>query len=112
MEGLNIYYSNADVLSNKMDILRHRVSARKPDVICINEVKPKNCRFEPFAAEFSFYESAGYKFLPNNIENEVGRGQVVLYKKCLDAKQVYINSKFEEHCLLEIYVLRIHQKCY
>ena len=53
MASLKILYTNADQLSNKMDLLKLRVQTDLPDIICVNEVKPKNSRFEPFAAEFS-----------------------------------------------------------
>ena len=102
MEGITIYYLNADTMSNKMDLLSQRAADRRPDIIAINEVKPKHYRFKPFAAEYSLPDSAGYAFIPNNLESDTGRGQVIMHKRSLDAKQVYLNSKFQEHSLLEV----------
>ena len=34
-------YTNADVLDNKLDELKERIIEQKPDIILINEVKPK-----------------------------------------------------------------------
>ena len=50
MEGNNrntqkeiiIEYTNADVLTNKLDELEGRVKNKWPHVIAVNEVKPKN----------------------------------------------------------------------
>ena len=52
-KGINILMTNGDQIGNKMDLLRARIAAYKPDIVCINEVKPKNSRYQPFAAEFN-----------------------------------------------------------
>ena len=80
MKGLNVMYTNADCLSNKMDLLRARAAAYEPDIICINEVKPKNYRYKPYAAESSMAD-IGYNMIPNNLDNEIGRGQIIYYAK-------------------------------
>ena len=87
-------YTNADMLSNKMNLLKLGMAANGPDIVCVNEVKPKNYRYEPFAAESSIDRSnrfgcgsLDYEFLPNNLENKVGRGQAIYFKNFIDAKQ-------------------------
>ena len=41
MANLKILYSNADSLSNDMDLLKLRIAADLPDIVCVKEVKPK-----------------------------------------------------------------------
>ena len=90
---LHIFYTNADQLSNKMDLLKARIEDNRPDIICINEVNPNNPRFKPLPAEFSLDESYGYDFKPNNIGENGMRGQVMMCKSALDAKQVYFDTQ-------------------
>ena len=104
VKGFKVCYTNADVLSNKVDLLIARISVYDPDIICINEVKPKYCRYEAFVAEYNLSE-LGYEMFDNNMENKQERGQV-LYVKCnIKAKRLYTDIKFEEVLLVEI-VLR------
>ena len=42
---LVVYYTNADVLSNKFNILLLEVDRINPDIIAVTEVKPKNSRY-------------------------------------------------------------------
>ena len=97
MKGLNVMYTNADCLSNKMDLLRARAAAYEPDIICINEVKPKNYRYKPYAAESSMAD-IGYDMIPNNLDNEIGRGQIIYYAKDRISLRLeeFGESKFEE----------------
>ena len=89
-------YTNADVLGNKMDLLKARVAALKPAVICVNEVKPKNERYTPMAAEYNMKE-LGYELLENNMTTGRERGQIMYILKEMDAKQVYMEHSFEEN---------------
>ena len=45
-EYLHCWYTNADTLTNKIQELKARLAAaeNKPDLLIINEVKPKNNR--------------------------------------------------------------------
>ena len=95
MANLKILYTNADQLSNKMDLLKLRIAADLPDVVCVNEVNPKNSRYEPFAAEYSLDQSnrfdscpAQYSYIPNSLDSKIGRGQAVYFKSTMDAKRV------------------------
>ena len=94
--------TNADQLNNKMDILKARIRDESPEIICINEVKPKNYRYKPFAADYSI-DNLGYIMFENNVENDKGRGQVIYISKELTPRKVYI----EENCCEEVLFLSI-----
>ena len=66
-----------------------------PDIIGINEVKPKRTKSQLFPDEFNL-ERLGYDMFPNNIEEDNGRGQILYVSKKLKAKRVYFDSEFEE----------------
>ena len=102
MAGLRILYTNADSLLNKLDLLDKRIATTLPEVVCINEVKPKRTRYEPYAAEFSPLRP-GYSFFDNNVgPSSSGRGQVIYAKSDINAKRIYLDSRFEEYMLLEV----------
>ena len=42
---IKVLYTNADQLTNKIELLRSRCKHEEPNVIGINEVKPKNNRY-------------------------------------------------------------------
>ena len=69
----------------------------EPDIILVDEVKPKRHRYKPFAAEFSL-KDIGYEMIPNNLDNEIGRGQAIYY--AMDRielrQEEFEESKFEE----------------
>lgn len=92
---LKVMYTNADVLTNKIDLLRARCRLELAKIIGINEVKPKNQRFKVFPAEFNL-EDLNLEMFSNNVEEEGGRGQLLYVSKELNAKRVYLESRFEE----------------
>lgn len=56
--------------------INQRITAadRKPDIIALSEVKPKNYREPPTLAQ---YLIPGYDCEPLNIDNDVGRGMLL-----------------------------------
>ena len=92
---MTVMYTNADALSNKLDLLSNRVRMENPSIIGINEVKAKNMRYRTLDAEYNL-EREGYNMFTNNVENDIGRGQILYVSKKLQSKQLYFNSKFEE----------------
>ena len=94
-------YTNADVFDNKLDELKERIIEQKPDIVLINEVRPKK-KTPRTLADYHMELSDAYEPLHNNIENDVGRGQLVLVKKTLKSKEVHMNSKFSEGMYIEI----------
>ena len=54
---IKVMYTNADVLTNKMDLLRSRCLVELPQIVGVNEVKPKNCRYTAvIPAEFNLVD--------------------------------------------------------
>ena len=66
-------YTNADVLDNKLDELKERIIEQKPDIILINEVKPKK-KTTRTIADYNMQVSDAYEPLHSNIENSLGKG--------------------------------------
>ena len=89
-----MWYTNPDQLRNKLDEAKDRIKIDQPDVILINEVKPKAIAEYPLA-DFNIDPNKQYEPLPNNIENSIGRGQLILVKKNLKHRQVYMETKFK-----------------
>ena len=77
---IKVMYTNADVLTNKTDLLQSGCKAEMPHIIGINEVKPNNQRYKLFSAEFNL-EELGFDMFPNNIEEDTGRGQLLYVSK-------------------------------
>ena len=98
---LDILYTNADQLTaSKMTELKKLVERKKPLVIAVCEVKPKNtCERSK-----KDYEIPNYTLHPINLYNNEGRGIAVYTHQSLDKSTIQIrnNQDFQEVCLLEI----------
>ena len=66
---IKVLYTNANQLTNKIELLRSRCKHEEPTVIGINEVKHKNNRYPVNAAEFKL-EDLNYDMFKKN----TGRG--------------------------------------
>ena len=64
-------------------------------------MKPK-ANGEYSLSDFNCDKHGKYKIFPNNIENDVGRGQLLLVKKSLNHKEVFMNTEFSEAIFMEI----------
>ena len=98
---MRVMFTNADQLtSSKLTELKNMLERKKPLIIAICEVKPKN------ASERTLkdYEIPNYTLHPVNLENDAGRGIAVYTHKSLDKStiQVIPSQGFQEVCLLEI----------
>ena len=82
--------------------LETRVKNIEPHIIGVSEVKPKNknAKFSP--AEFTFIDSEKYDFHHINLDNDVGKGLILMTDKRLNAKEVMINKEFKENLFVEI----------
>ncbi len=94
-------YTNADCLKNKLNEFKVRLSDCNPDIICINEVKPKHMKDKLTESEFSL-QNIGYNMFPLNIENDTGRGMLVYTKTIIKAQKVNIVGDFDEVLWIEI----------
>ena len=73
--------------------LRIQLAKEKPQIIMVNEVKPKNSRFSLSEAEISLDK---YHLITKNIDEENGRGIAIYIRKGLRFAEVEINSTFQE----------------
>ena len=97
-----ILFSNVDIFSiDKRLELKHRIEEmeRSPHVIALQEVKPKNYRYDRSTAE---YVLDGYDIIEQNLHNEEGRGLMVYVKKGMKFHTVELKVKFCEYCCIEI----------
>ena len=101
MKCLKILYTNADVLTNKMDELQVLVKQDNCEVIAITEVLPKHSFF-PIQEQELVIE--GF----SNISNfdiaykEGGRGIVLFIKNNLSFKVKDLPVKFQEFLIIEV----------
>ena len=101
LPAMNIMYTNADQLTtSKMTELRNRIEKRKPLVVAICEIKPKNSSDR----SLNDYEIPNYTIHPVNLENDTGRGIAIYVHKSLEksAIQLIPTHDFDEACLVEI----------
>ena len=77
---LKIIYTNADVLTNKLEELQSIIQQEDADIVAITEVLPKNMIFP--VEEFEF-ELQGYQFVSNIqiAKSKGGRGICFTSKK-------------------------------
>ncbi len=102
MNKLPVMYSNADSLRNKLTEFHLRVQEKKPKIIGINEVKPKNSSNTLNEAEFNLDAVGDYDITPLNVDNNIGRGMLLYTSKDLNAKEVKMNTIFSENIFVKI----------
>lgn len=92
IENLNVWNTNADVLTGKkMNELKSRVTIEKPDIIIISEVLPKNSIYETTDANLTL---DGYELIRS--ENWGSRGIIIYTAIHLNASKIDTSTKFEE----------------
>ena len=102
LEGiLNVWYTNADTLTNKIDELEGRVSNCRefPHIIAITETWPKNIRYEVVEAELQIQ---GYQLYHSDIN--IGRGICIYIHLSINdhISQLELKSDFNEYLSLSI----------
>ena len=95
---LECFYTNADVLKNKMHELESRLTVESNsdifDIIGIVEVNYKNKKITPEICEFNI---PGYDMFHNrNQENNISRGIILYIAKHLNATPVTLKTDFNE----------------
>lgn len=70
-----------------------------PHIIALQEVKPKNVRYERSVEEHTI---EGYEIITHNLDVREGRGLLLYVKKDLKCNTVELNSKFSEHASVEV----------
>lgn len=98
---VSCWYTNADTLTNKMTELKARICHAEniPDIIMVNEVKPKNSRYKPTEAELKIN---GYDITHTNVVNDEGRGNIIYTKDYLKAREVKFKTNYQESVWVEI----------
>ena len=91
---LIVYYTNADSVSNKMNILIEEVERIKPHIIGITEVKPKHCKY---ALQTSEVNIPGYTLYENLTKN--GRGICLYVDQKLNVGEANIDTYDSEECV-------------
>ena len=94
---INIWYSNADSIHNKMAELQMRIQKadHAPDIVVITESWPKNHRFSLNAVEIKI---GGYKIFHTPLGR--GRGICIYIRENLPFKEVRLESNYDEYLAL------------
>ena len=98
---IKVMYTNCDQMSNKIDEIEDRITISNPHIIAINEVKPK-AKKNYSMKDFNCDKNDHYNVISNNIDNDIGRGQLLYVKKSLPCKEVYMKTEFREATFAEI----------
>ena len=102
LSKLQVFYTNADQLKNKLNELNTRLAKSLPDIIGITEVKNKNNFQNIKTAEYTLDVSNNYNIFQKNVENDSGRGLLMYINKLLDASEEKMNTTFEENLFIRI----------
>ena len=96
-------FSNVDVFSpDKIREIRHRLhdSKVKPHVIALQEIRPKNYRFERLLVEYSI---DGYEILEKNVTDaKEGRGLFLYIRNNVSYSEITMNQEYCEYMPIEI----------
>ena len=96
-------FSNVDTLTNeKICELKTTIESmsEKPMIIALQEVKPKNFKYDRLLAE---YNLEGYEIIHKNLEKSSrGRGMLIYIQQSLKYTSVNIDIDFEEYLCIEI----------
>ena len=79
-------FLNADTLTNKVPEFECLIQNHEPRIIGVNEVLPKNFKWQIDAEEFGLknYEMYAHR----NVSDNIGRGSLVYVHNSLTSKQV------------------------
>ena len=98
-QRLKVIYTNIDVMTKeKKAELEAEITNCKPDVICLNEVAPKNYIYELTDEHMNI---DGYYIIHKDLK---GRGTCIYFANHLIASQITLNSDFKESVWCEIVI--------
>ena len=100
-EYLNILYTNADGLLNKSHELQILLNSlnKRPHVIAVNEIKPKNM---PQQVQLSEFNLDGYNVFSQGLDDPTTRGLIIYVAVDINATVVEIPSTFLESLFLNV----------
>lgn len=81
-------------LSERLKLMEHT-----PQVIALQEVKPKNYRYEKSIAE---YKLDGYDIVEHNLNANEGRGLLLYVKENTKCTSVELSTNYSEYCSIEL----------
>lgn len=97
-----MFVTNTDVYTrDKMSELGARIHQcdELPQIIALQEVKPKHTRYERTIEE---YNIEGYEAIGKNLSNDLGRGMLLYIRKDIRYNEVNLLSTFSEYICIEI----------
>ena len=92
-------YTNADILTNKVNELKTIVKESRPDIIAITESKPKNLTYDINKVEF---EIEGYTLYTNSLVKDNTRGCILYVRNRITANEIEFQNKFDDSIWVEI----------
>ena len=96
---LKCFYTNADMLDNKINELQIAVREHEPDVIAIKEVKPKHFRYSPCS---SSYKIEIFNMFQCNIDSDRSRGVALYSNQRLTPCKINAHVHYEESVWVEL----------
>ena len=99
---LSCFYTNADQFRNKFNEFQTKMINYEPKIIGITEMKPKNSVYKLNPAEFSIDSEGNYNQFSVNIDNDIGRGMILYGHKSLNAKEVIMDTRYEEYIPVKV----------
>lgn len=101
-KSLTLYYTNTDCFLNKRTEFEETVSSKKPDIIILVEVLPKNGRYNVQKAELKLKNYSLYKNFTG--EHQECRGIIIYIHNGIKSYQASISgySTFKEFLLVEV----------
>jgi hypothetical protein len=99
---LNCFNRNADQFRNKFNEFQTRLINYEPKIIAITEVKPKKSAYKLNPAEFSIDRAGNYHKFSIKIDNDIGRGMIVYVHISLSAKEVIMDTRYEEYIFVKV----------
>ena len=98
-KGFSVFYTNAGVLTTKLDELRLIARNKQPKFISVCEVKPKRQRYKITPAELQI---DGYEMFHNDFNVNKTRGVVIYVHKSIEAQHVEVESQVNDSVFLKI----------
>ena len=102
LSSLSCFYTNADQFRNKFAEFQTRISTYQPMLIGVTEVKPKNSTYKLNPTEFNLDLIGDYDLFTLNLDRTKGRGLILYTHKSVQAKEVTMDSEYDENIFLKI----------
>lgn len=105
VKEFKVMFSNVDVFSNdKLNELKAKISEDEepPQIIAIQEVKPKNFRYERDIIEYTIQ---GYEIYGENLKQGVGRGLLLyILRRASSMSVLFLRPEYRNILLLKLEV--------